>query len=607
MRPVMVRAPTLDLWRKTQSRQMNIFHHFEEIVAGVLNGLVADGTLSGDLDLTRISVEPPRDPSHGDVSTNAAMVLAKPAGLKPRDLAEKIVSGLEASDHFSAVSVAGPGFINMTLRPGFWQTRIADILAARTAYGASDAGRGEKVNVEYVSANPTGPMHVGHTRGAVFGDALANLLEKAGFEVCREYYINDAGGQIGVLADSAFLRYREALGDNIGEIPEGLYPGDYLIPVGRALAAEHGDSLLGMAEAERADVVRTFAVDAMMELIRGDLAALGIEHEVFFSERDLHQSGEIETTLKKLEDKGLVYVGVLEPPKGKTPDDWEAKPQTLFRSTEFGDDVDRALKKSDGSWTYFAPDIAYHLHKYERGYTHLIDVWGADHGGYIKRMKSAVEAVSDGGADLDVKICQLVRLMRNGEPVKMSKRAGSFVTLRDVVEEVGRDAVRFMMLYRKNDAPLDFDFGKVTEQSKDNPVFYVQYAHARIHSVLRNAAADPALDGVDLGDASLAAADLSVLTDEAELGLIKQMLQFPRLVETAAEAHEPHRVAFYLYELASSFHALWNKGKDDPSLRFILADQRDVTLSRLALIRAAGYVIASGLGVLGVEPIEEMR
>jgi arginyl-tRNA synthetase len=586
---------------------MNIFRHFEEIVSDALGGLQSAGTLAADLNLSRVAVEPPRDPSHGDISTNAAMVLSKPAGMKPRDLADQISTSLQASGHFTDVSIAGPGFINMTVRDTFWQTRLADVLAARTAYGVSEMGKGQKVNVEYVSANPTGPMHVGHTRGAVFGDALANLLEKASFEVCREYYINDAGGQIAVLADSAFLRYREALGENIGAIPEGLYPGDYLVPVGRALAADHGDALLKMDEAERRDIARAAAVDAMMDLIRGDLDALGIKHEVFFSERALHQSGKIETTLKQLEDKDLIYVGVLEPPKGKTPDDWEATPQTLFRSTNFGDDVDRALKKSDGNWTYFAPDIAYHLDKYERGYTHLIDVWGADHGGYVKRMKSAVEAVTEGGADLDVKICQLVRLMRDGEPIKMSKRSGTFVTLRDVVEEVGKDAVRFMMLYRKNDAPLDFDFAKVTEQSKDNPVFYVQYAHARIHSVLRNAEADEALNDFDIKDAALAAADLSCLTDEAELSLIKHMLQYPRMIEAAAEAHEPHRIAFYLFELASSFHALWNKGKDNPSLRFILPDQRDVTLARLALIRATGYVIASGLEVLGVEPIEEMR
>ncbi len=586
---------------------MNIFHHFEDIVRGALSTLQADGVLGAETDFSRVGVEPPRDPSHGDISTNAAMVLAKPARTKPRDLAEKITAALEATGSFSSVGIAGPGFINMTLRPEFWQTRVGGILSAGTGYGDSEMGKGEKVNVEYVSANPTGPMHVGHTRGAVFGDALANLLEKVGFGVGREYYINDAGGQIGVLAESTFLRYREALGEDIGEIPEGLYPGDYLKPVGEALASEHGKKLLGMETSAREEIVRAAAVDAMMDLIRDDLALLGIKQEVFFSERELHRSGKIETTLQRLEGMGLIYEGVLDPPKGKKLDDWEARPQTLFRSTNFGDDFDRALKKSDGTWTYFAPDIAYHLDKYQRGYTHLIDVWGADHGGYVKRMHSAVQAITNGGAALDVKICQLVRLMRDGEPIKMSKRSGNFVTLREVVEEVGRDAVRFMMLYRKNDAPLDFDFTKVTEQSKDNAVFYVQYAHARIHSVLRNAGKDAGLEGLDLGDGALARADFSCLGDEAELGLIKQMLQFPRVIEAAAEAHEPHRVAFYLFDLASSFHSLWNKGKDEPNLRFILPEQRDVTIARLALIRATGYVIASGLGVLGVEPIEEMR
>lgn len=587
---------------------MNIFRHFEDIVVQALEALQEDGVLASDLDFSRISVEPPRDAAHGDIATNAAMVLAKAAGQKPRDLAGALVAKLEASGHFAVVDIAGPGFINLSLRAEFWLARVADVLRCRTAYGDSTIGQSVKVNVEYVSANPTGPMHVGHTRGAVFGDALANLLEKAGHEVCREYYINDAGGQIDVLARSAYLRYLEALGDDIGEIPEGLYPGDYLKPVGHSLAGEHGAALKNMDEQGWMPIVKDAAIEAMMEMIRGDLAALGITHEQFFSERSLHASGEIEKTLEMLKGKGLIYIGVLDPPKGKTPDDWEPRPQTLFKSTEFGDDVDRAVKKSDGSWTYFAPDIAYHLDKYKRGYTELIDVWGADHGGYIKRMRAAVDAVTEKQANLDVKICQLVRLMRDGEPLKMSKRAGTFVTLREVVEEVGKDAVRFMLLYRKNDAPLDFDFAKVTEQSKDNPVFYVQYAHARIHSVLRNAAdAQSGVSDLDLSDASLAAADLSGLKDEAELQLVKQMAQFPRLVESAAEAHEPHRVAFYLYELASTFHALWNKGKDDPSLRFIIPEERDATLARLALIRAAGYVIASGLEVLGVEPIKEMR
>ncbi|MEQ9528380.1 MAG: arginine--tRNA ligase [Parvibaculaceae bacterium] len=583
---------------------MNIFRYFEEKVQAALEALVAEGALPAGLDFTRVAVEPPRDPSHGDLSTNAAMVLAKPAGAKPRDLAELIAARLATEEAVTEVSVAGPGFINLRLDPSFWRSRVPDILRAGASYGAGDLGTNQAVNVEYVSANPTGPMHVGHVRGAVFGDALANLLEKVGYRVCREYYINDAGGQIEVLARSAFLRYREALGHDIGAIPEGLYPGDYLKPVGQSLAATYDKDLLEKEEAEALAIAREAAVEAMMELIRGDLAVLGITHEVFFSELSLHKSGAVEKTLERLEEKGLIYIGTLEPPKGEVPDDWEARPQTLFRSTEFGDDTDRALKKSDGSWTYFAPDIAYHLDKFERGYRTMIDVWGADHSGYIKRMKAAIAGVTGGEAEFDVKVCQMVRLFRNGEPVRMSKRAGDFVTLRDLVDEVGKDVVRFMMLTRKNDAPLDFDFAKVMEQSRDNPVFYVQYAHARIHSVLRNAAE---AGGYDLSDAALANANLSCLADEAELSLVRLMATFPRQVEQAALAHEPHRIAFYLDDLAAAFHALWNKGKDDPSLRFIQQEDRDGTLARLALIRAAAHVIAAGLGILGVEPIEEMR
>ena len=586
---------------------MNVFSHFQELVREALGELVKAGDLPEGLDFSRVSVEPPRDAAHGDVATNAAMVLAKSAGMKPRDLAGKLASRLTALEVVKNVGIAGPGFINLVLEEDFWRVQLGHVLRARTAYGDSDLGQGQKVNVEFVSANPTGPMHVGHTRGAVFGDALANLLEKAGHEVCREYYINDAGSQIEVLARSTYLRYREALGENIGAIPEGLYPGDYLKPVGKALAAEFGDRFVDADEGTWMEPIREAAVDAMMELIRGDLDALGISHEVFFSERSLHQSGEIEKTLALLDEKGLIYVGVLEPPKGKTPEDWEPKPQTLFSSTQFGDDVDRALKKSDGTWTYFAPDIAYHLDKYRRGYASMVNVLGADHTGYIKRMKSAVAAVTSGEGALDVKVCQLVRLLRDGKPVKMSKRAGDFVTLRDVVDEVGRDVVRFMMLYRKNDASLDFDFKKVTEQSRENPVFYVQYAHARIRSVFRNALEEPALSAADLHDDALNSADAGLLTDEAELGLIRHMAAFPRIIEAAAEAHEPHRVAFYLYELASSYHALWNKGKDNPALRFILSDDKNTTVARLALIRSVGYVLAAGLDILGVEPAEEMR
>lgn len=582
---------------------MNIFRYFEDRVAAALQSLVREGILPVGIETSRVAVEPPRDPAHGDLSTNAAMVLAKPAGMKPRDLADALAAKLATIEAVTEVSVAGPGFINLRLSADFWLARIPEVLRAGPAYGASDMGAGEAVNVEYVSANPTGPMHVGHVRGAVFGDALANLLEKVDYRVCREYYINDAGGQIEVLARSALLRYREALGEDIGTIPEGLYPGDYLKPVGQALAATHGAALLEMDPGEALAAARVAAVEAMMELIRGDLAVLGITHEVFFSELSLHRSGAIEETVKLLEDRGLIYVGVLEPPKGETPEDWEPRPQTLFRSTEFGDDADRALKKSDGSWTYFAPDIAYHHDKYRRGYRTLIDVWGADHSGYIKRVKAAVAALTEGNAEIDVKVCQMVRLFRNGEPVRMSKRAGDFVTLRDVVDEVGKDVVRFMMLTRKNDAPLDFDFAKVMEQSRDNPVFYVQYAHARIHSVLRNAAEA----GYDLSDGGLANAEFSRLGDEAELALLRLMAGFPRQVEQAALAHEPHRISFYLDDLAAAFHALWNKGKDDASLRFIRDDDRDVTLARLALIRAAAYVVAAGLGILGVEPTEEMR
>ncbi len=583
---------------------MNIFRHFESRVAAAVSALEAEGVLPAGLDISRITVEPPRDPSHGDLSTNAAMVLGKPAGKAPRAIAEALAAHLAAEETVTGVEIAGPGFINLRLKPAFWQLRIADILRAAESYGSSDLGQGERVNVEYVSANPTGPMHVGHVRGAVFGDALANLLEKVGYQVCREYYINDAGGQIEVLARSVMLRYREALGENIGAIPEGLYPGDYLKPLAAELAAEYGNRLLEMDEAEALAIARDRAIDAMMTMIRGDLAVLGITHERFFSERSLHQSGAIEETLKLLEDKGLIYTGTLEPPKGEVPDDWESRPQTLFRSTEFGDDVDRALKKSDGSWTYFAPDIAYHLDKYNRGFTRMIDVWGADHAGYIKRMRAAIEGVTGGKAEFDVKVCQLVKLYRNGEPFKMSKRAGDFVTLRDVVDEVGKDVVRFMMLTRKNEAPLDFDFAKVMEQSRDNPVFYVQYAHARIKSVLRNAA--EAGFGA-LSDEALSEAELTLLADADELGVTRLLASFPRQVEQAALAHEPHRIAFALHDIASAFHGLWNKGKDDASLRFILPENQSLTLAKLALIRAVAYVLESGLAILGVAPAEEMR
>lgn len=589
---------------------MDPFKHISGAVTATIDALKAEGRLPAEVETRNVAVETPRDPTHGDVSTNAAMVLGKPAGLNPRALADLIVPYLQRVEGVTGVTVAGPGFINLTLSDDFWREALAAALDLGEAFGASDIGTGEMVNVEYVSANPTGPMHVGHTRGAVFGDALANLLDRAGYNVSREYYINDAGAQVDTLARSAYLRYREALGETVGEIPEGLYPGDYLVPVGQGLARVHGDALLKLPESEWLPLVRQEAVDAMMDLIRADLAALGVRHDEFFSERTLQDkdstgASKLDKVLAGLEQDGLVYRGVLEPPKGKTPDDWEPREQTLFRATQFGDDVDRPLLKSDGSFTYFASDIAYHKDKFERGFPTLINVLGADHAGYVTRLKAAVKAVSQGKATLDVKVCQLVRLLRGGEPVKMSKRAGTFITLRDVVDEVGAGVVRFMMLFRKNDAQLDFDFEKVTEQSKDNPVFYVQYGHARVHSLLRMA--HDAFPDLDTATHALAKSDLTPLKDPAEIALIKQMATFPRTLEQAAVAHEPHRIAFYLYDLASAFHGLWNKGKEDPELRFVIAGDRDVTMARLAMIRAVGLVLASGLRVLGVEPVEEMR
>ena len=580
-------------------------------VQEVCRKLAADGALPAGIDLSRVVVEPPRDASHGDMATNAAMVLAKEARTKPRDLAERIAEGLRADPLVASVDVAGPGFINLTLKTSVWTDALRGILEQGERYGRSAVGQGRKVNVEYVSANPTGPMHVGHCRGAVFGDALASLLDFAGYDVTREYYINDAGAQVDVLARSAFLRYREALGEAIGEIPEGLYPGDYLKPVGEALAKAHGDALLKQPEAEWLPIVRATSIAMMMETIRGDLAALNIRHEVFFSERSLIEGGSdrVAATIAFLRDKGDVYEGRLPPPKGAPVEDWEDREQTLFRATAYGDDVDRPLLKSDGSYTYFASDIAYHKTKYDRGFRDLVDVWGADHGGYVKRMQAAIKAVTGGEAELDVKIVQLVKLLRGGEPVKMSKRAGDFVTLREVVDEVGSDAVRFMMLFRKNDAVLDFDLAKVIEQSKDNPVFYVQYGHARGHSVFRNAReVVPDLPGDDAARrAALGRADLSRLSDPVELDLIRRLALYPRTLEAAAQAHEPHRVAFYLYDLASEFHALWTKGRDAPHLRFIMNNDAEITLSRLALVQAVVSVLASGLAVLGVDAPVEMR
>lgn len=581
---------------------MNLFAEMRAGVIAALDQMTAEGTLPEGLDFAAVTVEPPRDAAHGDMATNAAMVLAKAAGKKPREIADALAAKLAADARVTAAEVAGPGFLNLRLAPTVWADVTRAVLAEGTGYGRSELGQGIKVNVEFVSANPTGPMHVGHTRGAVFGDALAALLGFAGYDVTREYYINDGGAQVNVLARSAYERYREANGLE-PEIREGLYPGDYLIPVGEALKAKYGDSLLNKPEEVWLADVREFATAEMMAMIREDLALLNVKMDVYSSEKALYGTGKIEAALKRLEDLGLIYEGVLEPPKGKLPEDWEEREQTLFRSTAYGDDVDRPVKKSDGSWTYFAPDIAYHWSKIERGFDQLIDVFGADHGGYVKRMKAAVAALSESRVSLDIKLIQLVKLYKNGEPFKMSKRAGTFVTLRDVVEQAGADVTRFHMLTRKNDAPLDFDFDKVLEQSKDNPVFYVQYAHARVSSVLRKAREL----GIDVSDAALAAADLSGSTHEAELALAKKIAEWPRLVEIAARANEPHRVAFYLYEIASDLHALWNRGNDEPALRFVQEGDAAATSAKIALARACAVVISAGLGILGVTPAEEMR
>lgn len=585
---------------------MNVYAIFADHVRDAVAALASEQETVATLDLTRIVVEPPRDAAHGDLATNAAMVLAKDLGLKPRDLAERIAAKLSAIPQVVKVDVAGPGFINLTLDPAFWPQILGALLRQGRDFGRSNLGGNDAVNVEYVSANPTGPMHVGHCRGAVFGDAMASLLAFAGYKVTREYYINDAGAQVDVLGRSVFLRYREAVTGQPAEIPDGLYPGDYLVPVGQELAQMHGPAFLEAPESEWLPVFRSFAIGAMMVMIRDDLAALGISFDVFFSERSLTVGPDrVGLTIEQLRRTGEVYQGRLAPPKGAPIEDWEDREQTLFRSTAFGDDVDRPLVKSDGGYTYFAGDIAYHKDKFDRGFRRMIDVWGADHGGYVKRMQAAVKAVSAGQASLDVELCQLVRLFRNGEPVRMSKRAGSFVTLREVVDEVGRDAVRFMMLFRKNDAPLDFDLAKVIEQSRENPVFYVQYAHARAQSILRNAKERYS----DLPDdlAFYAHAPLARLDDEGELSLVKRLSGWPRLVEQAAAAREPHRVAFYLHEVASDFHGQWNRGKDLPHLRFIMENDRELTMARLALVHGVAAVLASGLGLLGVEAVDEMK
>jgi arginyl-tRNA synthetase len=581
---------------------MNLFSDIRELVIAALTDLAAQGTLPAGLDFGAVAVEPPRDAAHGDMATNAAMVLAKPSGLQPRVIAEALASRLMQDPRIAGADVAGPGFLNFRLDPAVWHNLLRAALTQGVDYGRSKLGQGLRVNVEFVSANPTGPMHVGHVRGAVFGDALARLLAFTGWDVTREYYINDGGAQVDVLARSAYERYREANGLE-PEIREGLYPGDYLIPVGEALKAKYGTTLLEQPESVWLTDVRDFASAMMMEEIRNDLKVLGVEMDVYSSEKALYGTGEIEAAIDTLRSMGLIYEGTLEPPKGKEPDDWEPRVQTLFRSTAHGDDVDRPVKKSDGSWTYFAPDIAYHYNKVRRGFDALIDIFGADHGGYVKRMKAAVSALSNGRVPLDIKLIQLVKLYKNGEPFKMSKRAGTFVTLRDVVEQAGADVTRFVMLTRKNDAALDFDFDKVLEQSKDNPVFYVQYANARINSVLRKARDA----GLDVSDATLQTADLSILTHEAELGMARKIAEWPRLVEIASRNNEPHRVAFYLYELASDFHGLWNRGNDDSGLRFIQEGDPATSQAKIALARSVSVVICSGLGILGVTPVEEMR
>jgi arginyl-tRNA synthetase len=588
----------------------NIYVDMLDRVRRAHDALIAAGVLPAGIDRSRITVEPPRDPTHGDMATNAAMVLAKDAGKKPRDLAQAIAEKLRSDPLIGSVEVAGPGFINITLKPAAWieTLRIAVRLGPR--YGRSEVGGGTPVNVEYVSANPTGPMHIGHCRGAVFGDALANLLVFTGFEVTREYYVNDAGAQVDQLARSAYLRYREALGEAIGPIPEGLYPGEYLKPVGEALAVQYGPALMATPETAWLPPVRVRAIEMMLAAVRADLASLGVNHDVFYSERSLagENADQVAETIEWLRARGYVYEGRLPPPKGAPVEDWEDRDQTLFRSTAFGDDVDRPLKKSDGSYTYFASDIAYHRTKLDRGFKTLIDVWGADHGGYVKRMQAAVAALSGQSAELDVKLIQLVKLLRAGEPVKMSKRAGDFVTLREVVDEVGRDAVRFMMLYRKNDAVLDFDLAKVIEQSRDNPVFYVQYGHARGQSVFRNARAVFSDLPADFADPAVVdAAALERLSDPAELALMRQIALYPRIVEAASAAHEPHRIAFYLFDLASEFHTLWTLGNTSPHLRFIIQNDRQMTVARLALVQGVVSVLASGLALLGVGAPNEMR
>ena len=581
---------------------MNVFGEIRNLVIASLEKMQVSGDLPDGLSFDLVTVEPPKNPDHGDMATNAAMVLSSPSMKKPLDIAKKLLMYLKESPLISGVDIAGPGFLNINLEPDVWGMVLRTILKDPKAYGRSNIGDAKTVNVEYVSANPTGPLHIGHTRGAVFGDALASLLDFVGFDVTREYYINDGGAQVDVLARSVFLRYLEAHGQKVA-FEDGTYPGDYLIEVGQTLKAKFGDFFVGKEEQVWLADVRQFSIVAMMKLIKTDLSALGIKMDIYFSEKSLYGTSRIEEAITNLRDKGLIYEGTLEAPKGKSDIDWEPRKQTLFKSTKYGDDVDRPIQKSDGNWTYFAPDVAYHFDKVARGYNHLIDVFGADHSGYVKRMKAAVTALSSGQTSLDIKLIQLVRLFKNGEPFKMSKRAGTFVTLRELVEQVGADATRFVMLTRKNDASLDFDFDKVLEQTKENPIFYVQYAHARICSVMRRATDI----GLSVDDNTLAGSDLNSLGDSSELSLAAKVAEFPRLVEIAARSNEPHRIAFYLYELASDFHSLWNKGNDQPKLRFLQEEDPATSRSKIALIRCTAVVISTGLGILGVTPAQEMR
>jgi len=591
---------------------MNIFDTMRDKLLVAIQNLVEEGSLPSDLELDSVTVEAPRDAAHGDVATNAALVLSRKAGMKPGEFADILVGHLLRLDDVMGAEVAGPGFINLKLSDSLWYRVTRVVLESGTAFGDSQMGQQQPVNIEYVSANPTGPLHVGHARGAVFGDALAALLGKVGYAVTKEYYINDAGAQVDSLARAFHFRYLEALGQKgAGEIQAAVddgtieYAGDYLKDAAASLAKSDGDKWASLSEESWLVPTRTFAIEAMLGLIRSDLAALGVEQRIWTSERNLLDGGCIERAISDLEEDGLVYTGVLEPPKGMRSDNWEQRPQLLFKSTGFGDDIDRPFKKSDGSWTYFASDVAYHRDKFERGFSKMINVWGADHGGYVKRMQAAVQALSKGDAVLDVKLCQMVKILDNGEPVKMSKRAGKFVTLRDLIDAVGKDVVRFIMLSRKNDAPLDFDYAKVTEKSRDNPVFYVQYAHARIKSVLRHAR--EIFREIDLSDSSLAKANLALCVQPKELAVMRLVSAWPRTVESAAQAHEPHRIAFYLYDLASELHALWNRGNENAEFRFLIPSDPDLSFARLALVRSVSLVIASGLEVFGVQPVEEMR